>query len=133
MIRPLIPAEHDEALSQGVAILIFRMDESPACQKFDPELKEFERRRPDCPVWIVEAMEHRDLADRHHLRALPSIIIYREGLPLRRYAGCVSTEDLVEEVDELVAADMTAEINDWMMEMMEMSEAGSPAVAVKHR
>ena len=128
MMRPLSSQDHDSALATGLNVLVFRMAESQACRQFQPELDEFVRSRPGTAVWTVEAMEQRDLADRHGLRALPSIVIYRDGLPARRFAGGISAEELGREVDEVAAADMAQELNDWMVWMMETGEAGSPFI-----
>jgi thioredoxin-like negative regulator of GroEL len=73
-------------------------------------------------------MEQRDLADRHGLRALPSIVVYRDGLPARRFAGGMTADDLEASVDEVAAADLEQEINDWMVSMLETGEAGSPFI-----
>jgi len=128
VIRPLSSQEHDSALAAGLNILVFRVAESQACQQFQPELEEFARRRPGCAVWTVEAMHQRDLADRHGLRALPSIVIYRDGLPARRFAGSMTADDLGKEVDEVAAADMAEEYSAWMLWMLETGEAGSPFI-----
>jgi thioredoxin-like negative regulator of GroEL len=129
MIRPLASQEHDSVLATGLNVLVFRVAESPACQQFQPELEEFVRCHPECAVWTVEAMQQRDLADRHGLRALPSIVIYRDGLPARRFAGGISADNLGNEVDEVAAADMKQELNDWMVEMLQTGEAGSPFIS----
>jgi thioredoxin-like negative regulator of GroEL len=128
MIRPLSSHEHDSALATGLNVLVFRVAESPACQQFQPELEEFARRRPACAVWTVEAMQQRDLADRHGLRALPSVVIYRDGLPARRFAGSMTADDLGKEVDEVAAADLGEEFNAWVLGMLETGEAGSPFI-----
>jgi thioredoxin-like negative regulator of GroEL len=131
VIRPLSSNEHDAALATGLNVLVFRVAESQACQQFQPELEEFSRRRPACAVWTVEAMQQRDLADRHGLRALPSIVIYRDGLPARRFAGSMTADDLGKGVDEVAAADMEQEFNDWMLGMLEAGEAGSPFIGAR--
>ncbi|MBB5889815.1 thioredoxin family protein [Kutzneria kofuensis] len=131
MMKPLSADQHDAVLAEGLAVLVFRVAESPACQNFQPELDAFVAKRPEIAVWTVEAMEQRDLAERHGLRALPTIVVYRDGLPARRYAGAMSAADLEEEVDELAEADMQEEYNDWMVEMLETGEAGSPHVGTR--
>src|SRR4051794_39488880 len=128
MMKPLSSQDHDSVLATGLHVLIFRVAESPACQQFQPELERFTSRRPDRAVWTVEAMEQRDLADRHGLRALPSIVVYRDGLPARRFAGGMTADDLEASVDEVAAADLEQEINDWMVSMLETGEAGSPFI-----
>ncbi|WP_205217117.1 DM9 repeat-containing protein, partial [Enterococcus hirae] len=89
-IHALATEDHDTVLADGIAVVVFRVNESPACQRFQPQLEEFSRRNPDLPIWTVEAMAQRALSERHHLQALPTTVIYREGLPLRRFAGGLS-------------------------------------------
>lgn len=131
MLRPLSAQDHDSVLSRGLNVLVFRVAESPACRQFQPELDEFVHSHPDTAVWTVEAMQQRDLADRHGLRALPTIVIYRDGLPARRFAGGMSATDLGREVDEVAVADMDEEHNDWMCWMLETGEAGSPYIGAR--
>ncbi len=127
-MKALSADQHDTVLADGLTVLVFRVAESPACREFQPELDKFAARRPEIAVWTVEAMEQRDLAERHGLRALPTIVLYRDGLPARRFAGGMSADELEEEVAELADADMQEEYNDWMVEMLETGEAGSPHV-----
>lgn len=128
-----LPVErHDEVLGAELCVLVFRHEGSPACAAFQPELDEFVRRRPLIAVWTVEAMQHQDVSERHNLRALPSVVVYREGMPCRRLAGAVSADDLAAIVDEVAAADMDQEYNDWMLGMLESGEAGSPHVGTPH-
>ena len=126
MMSSLATDRHDEVLRTGLHVLVFRMAESPACRQFQPELDAFARDRPEIAVWTVEAMQQRELSDRHGLRALPSVMVYREGLPCRRFAGAMSAAQLAEAVDEVAAADLDEEHNDWMLWMVESGEAGSP-------
>ncbi|MFI6759950.1 thioredoxin family protein [Micromonospora sp. NPDC050417] len=131
-MRSLSTSEHNAALSSGLAVLVFRWSGSRACQEFQPELDRFVAEHPECPVWTVEAVEQKDLAELHHLRALPTIVVYRDGLPTRRFAGAMSADDLAETVEEVAQADMDEEYNDWMTDMidaLETGEAGSPFVS----
>jgi Flp pilus assembly protein TadD len=126
MMSSLATDRHDEVLRTGLHVLVFRMAESPACRQFQPELDAFARDRPEIAVWTVEAMQQRELSDRHGLRALPSVMVYREGLPCRRFAGAMSAGQLAEAVDEVAAADLAEEHNDWLLWVLESGEAGSP-------
>lgn len=126
MMKPLPASEHDAILSTGLAVLVFSVAESPACRDFRSELEEFVARHPAQPVWTVEAMAQRQLSERHGLRALPTIVIYRDGLPARRFAGSMSAAQLAASVSEVARADMEVEIEDWIGEMAESGEAGSP-------
>ncbi|MCD5351046.1 thioredoxin domain-containing protein [Kineosporia mesophila] len=128
MMNSLTAERHDQVLGTGLNVLVFRMAESPACRQFQPELDDLVRRRPEIAVWTVEAMKERELSTRHHLKALPSIVIYRDGLPCRRFAGGMGADALSEAVDEVSVADMAEEHQDWMLWMAETGEAGSPYI-----
>ncbi|MDP9824966.1 tetratricopeptide repeat protein [Kineosporia succinea] len=128
MRNALTTERHDQVLGTGLNVLIFLMDSSPACGQFRPELDEFVRRRPEVAVWTVDAMGQRELATRHDLKALPSIVVYRDGLPCRRFAGVMPAGQLSEAVDEVAAADMGEELQEWMLWMAETGEAGSPYI-----
>ncbi|WP_352301632.1 thioredoxin domain-containing protein [Kineosporia sp. NBRC 101731] len=128
MMNSLTAERHDQVLGTGLNVVVFRMAESPACRQFQPELDDLVRRRPEIAVWTVEAMKERALSTRHHLKALPSIVIYRDGLPCRRFAGAMAADALSDAIDEVAVADMGEEHQDWMLWMAETGEAGSPYI-----
>jgi thioredoxin 1 len=129
MINQLTTGEHDAALSTGTAVLVFLWADSPASQKFQPELERLARRRTDVPFYVVDPMVEEELAEVHHLRALPTIIVYRDGLPLRRVAGSIEEQALDDLVNEVLEADMEEERADWFMELVEADgEFLSPAL-----
>ncbi|MEU3650093.1 thioredoxin family protein [Lentzea sp. NPDC034063] len=84
-------------------------------------------RHDSSPLPTLARREHLwyDLAESHGLRALPTIVLYRDGRPARRFAGAISAEDLAEAADDLAATDMQEEYDAWMVET---SEAGSPHI-----
>jgi thioredoxin 1 len=117
MLTTLTASEHDAALATGTAVLVFLMDSLPGCRQFQPELDAFADRHPELPVYVVEPMDERELADRHHLQGLPSIVFYRDGLPLRRVAGAVPAAELDELLEEVLRADMRQELAEWVLEV----------------
>jgi hypothetical protein len=50
---------------------------------------------------------------------LPHVVLYRDGLPLRRRTGLVPWGVLLEGVRELADSDMDEERLDWMAELLE--------------
>ncbi|BCB74742.1 hypothetical protein GCM10022251_78730 [Phytohabitans flavus] len=126
MINALSADQHDTVLAQGLAVLVFRTAESRACQNFQPELDSFVAQHPVVQVWCVDPTREGDLAKVHGLSVLPTIVIYRDGLPARRFHGVISAADLTEEVDEVANADMDEEYRDWMVESLQSGVVGSP-------
>jgi thioredoxin-like negative regulator of GroEL len=125
-MRPLPVAQHDAVLSTGLAVLVFRTSKSPACMVFQPELDQLVARRPHLSVWTVEAAQQRVTSERHEVRALPTTVIYRDGLPARRIVGGLSADQLDAAVKEVAEADMEAEISGWMRDMVQIGEPRSP-------
>jgi thioredoxin-like negative regulator of GroEL len=124
--QPLTVAAHDAALSEGIAVLVFVMEQSPACRAFRPVLEQVAADQADIPFYVVDAGQEAELAELHHLRALPTCIFYRDGCPIRRTAGGLGAQELTELLDEVRQADMQAELNDLMVEMMMTEEVLSP-------
>jgi thioredoxin-like negative regulator of GroEL len=124
--KPLTAAAHDAALSDGIAVLVFLMDQSPASQAFRPVLEQVAAEQADIPCYVVDPGQESELAELHHLRALPTCIFYRDGSPIRRTAGGLGAEELTALLDEVRQADMHAELNDLLLEMAMTEEVLSP-------
>jgi thioredoxin 1 len=129
MTKQLTTSGHDAALSTGTAVLVFLMDASPACQQFRPELERLAARRTDMPFYVVDPMAEETLAERHNLGGLPTIIVYRDGLPLRRQVGGIDEQALADLVDEVLQADMMAESMELLLELEEYDELLSPTLS----
>jgi thioredoxin-like negative regulator of GroEL len=127
MMKQLTAGEHDLALSTGTAVLVFLLDSSPACQQFRPELERLSARRLDVSFYLVDPTTEARLAQAHTLGALPTIIVYRDGLPLRRETGALPETDLEDLLDEVIHADMDDERADWLLDLAENGAPLSPS------
>jgi thioredoxin-like negative regulator of GroEL len=127
--RPLTADAHDAALSSGTAVLVFMMNQSPACKSFWPVLDQVAAERASVPFYVVDPEQEPELAGLHHLRALPTCVFYRDGNPIRRTAGGMSPDDLAAILDEALQADMQKEINDLLVEMAVTQEVLSPLLS----
>jgi thiol-disulfide isomerase/thioredoxin len=128
MTRQLTAATHDAALLNGIAVLVFLSDGSAACQAFRPVLDEVSERRPGIPFYVVDPIAEATLARVHSVRALPAIIVYRDGLPIRRAAGHVTARDLDGLVAAVMSADMVAERIGLLQELFETQHILSPVI-----
>jgi thioredoxin 1 len=126
--RPLTADAHDAALSSGTVVLVFMMDRSPACESFWPVLDQMAAERTSVPFYVVDPGQEPELAERHHLRALPTCVFYRDGNPIRRTAGGMSPYDLAAMLDEVLQADMRQEIHDLVLEMAVTQQVLSPLI-----
>jgi thioredoxin 1 len=131
MMKQLTAGEHDLALSTGTAVLVFLLDSSPACRQFRPELERLSARRLDVSFYVVDPTTEARLAQVHTLGALPTIVVYRDGLPLRRETGGLDESDLEDLMDEVVYADMDDERADWLLDLVENGAPLSPSCSNK--
>jgi thioredoxin-like negative regulator of GroEL len=124
--KSLTADSHDSALSTGTAVLVFMMDQSPACQTFQPVLHQLAVRHASIPFYVVDPEAQADLAELHHLRALPTCIFYRDGYPIRRTAGALGVDEVAAVVDEVLQADMEQAISDLVTEIVATQQILSP-------
>ena len=116
---PLSAREHDAVLASGLHVLVFLPASGPGVAAQLAELGFFASLEPTVPVHLVDPRAEPGLARRHHVRELPHVVLYRDGLPVRRRSGPLPWALLVEAVQELADSDMDEEQLGWMAELLE--------------
>ncbi|HIK37188.1 MAG: thioredoxin family protein [Geminocystis sp.] len=75
------------------------------CLMLNPILAQIESRwREELKVVSINADENLQLANRHRLRNLPTLILYNRGEIIHRFEGFHSREDLYQTVDQIVSS-----------------------------
>ena len=127
--KPVTLVTHDRALSApATAVLIFMANQNPACQTFRPTLRRVAERYIGVPFYLADSEEETELVRRHHVRALPMSIFYRDGNPIRRVPGVLSADELTSVVEEVLHADMRHEIGKLLIEIVRTREVLSPVL-----
>lgn len=75
-----------EVAGEGLALVVFSATWCPPCKQYAPIL-EAEAADGVMPVWKVDVDTHRDLAKRLNIRALPTTVLWRDGVEQGRAEG----------------------------------------------
>nr|VFJ42556.1 MAG: thioredoxin [Candidatus Kentron sp. DK]VFJ48722.1 MAG: thioredoxin [Candidatus Kentron sp. DK] len=83
------------------------------CQTFGPVFEAASEKHPDIVFGKVNTEEERELAQQFQIRSIPSIMIYREQIPLYSQPGALpggALDDLIQKVKELDMDDVRRQI-----------------------
>nr|VFJ98905.1 MAG: thioredoxin [Candidatus Kentron sp. H]VFJ99147.1 MAG: thioredoxin [Candidatus Kentron sp. H]VFK03813.1 MAG: thioredoxin [Candidatus Kentron sp. H] len=83
------------------------------CQTFAPVFEAASNQHPDIVFGKINTEEERELAQRFQVRSIPSIMIYREQIPLFLQPGALpgaALDDLIKKVKELDMNDVRRQI-----------------------
>ncbi|MBT8419773.1 MAG: thioredoxin fold domain-containing protein [Gammaproteobacteria bacterium] len=83
------------------------------CKTFGPVFEAASEKHPDIVFGKVNTEEEKELAQRYQIRSIPSIMIYREQIPLFLQPGALpgtALDDLIGKVKELDMDDVRRQI-----------------------
>ncbi|AFZ50857.1 thioredoxin [Dactylococcopsis salina] len=73
------------------------------CQMMSPVLdtvkKQFQNR---LTVVKIDTDKYPEIASEHHILALPTLILFKEGKPAKRFEGMSSSEQLISQLETLI-------------------------------
>ncbi len=102
--RTMTADTHDEIVSDGIAVLDFWASWCQPCVRFAPVFERVSERHPDVAFAKVDTEAEAELAARYDVTAIPTLVIYREGIPVYANAGAVPEpmlESLIAQVRDL--------------------------------
>jgi thioredoxin-like negative regulator of GroEL len=127
--KPVTLVTHDRALlATGTAVIVFMPDQDPAGQTFGATLEQVAERYASVPFYLADSAKETELARLHHVRTLPMSIFYRDGNPIRRVSGVLSSDELTSVVEDVLHADMRQEIVELLVEIIRTQELLSPVL-----
>lgn len=98
---------HDATVKDGIVLIDFWAAWCGPCRSFAPVFERVSEKNSDAVFAKVDTEDQQALAERYGVSAIPTLIIYRDGIPVFGQAGAVPEpvlEDLLSQVREL---DMT--------------------------
>jgi thioredoxin len=104
-------ANHDQTVSDGTAFIDFWAEWCGPCKRFAPIFEQASERYPEITFAKVDTEEQRELAARYGVTSIPTLVIYRDGIPVFSQPGALPAavlDDLVSQVRALNMAEVRA-------------------------
>ena len=104
-------ANHDETVSDGIVFIDFWAEWCGPCKRFAPVFEQASEQYPDVTFAKVDTEDQLELSARYGVRSIPTLVIYRDGIPVFSQPGAMPAavlEDLVSQVRALDMAEVRA-------------------------
>lgn len=102
---------HDETVEQGIVLIDFWATWCPPCRQFAPVFERVSEENPDATFAKVDTDDQPELSQMYGVRSIPTLVIYRDGIPVFSQAGALPQrmlEDVLRQVRELDMVDVRA-------------------------
>jgi thioredoxin 1 len=95
---------HDETVKDGIVLIDFWAAWCGPCRGFAPVFERASERYPDATFAKVDTEAERELAAKYGITSIPTLVIYRDGIPVFGQPGALpeaALEDILGQVRDL--------------------------------
>lgn len=95
---------HDETVKDGIVLIDFWADWCGPCKQFAPVFEQASEQHGDITFTKVDTEEQQQLAARYGITSIPTLVAYRDGIPVFGQPGALpgpALEDLIQQVKSL--------------------------------
>ncbi len=97
-------ATHDATVAEGLVLIDFWAAWCGPCRQFGPVFERVSEKNPDAVFAKVDTEAEPALAEKYGVRSIPTLVIYRDGIPVFGQPGALpeaALEDLIQQVRDL--------------------------------
>ena len=103
-MQQLTDATFSETTSTGTVLVEFWAQWCGPCHMLSPVLDEIDRERDDLTVLKINADENTATARDYQVMSLPTMLLFRDGVPIRQIVGARPKSRLLAELDDALRA-----------------------------
>lgn len=102
----LTTANHDETVKDGIVLIDFWAGWCVPCQRFAPIFEKASEAHQDVTFAKVDTEDQQQLAMQYGVTSIPTIVAYRDGIPVFSQPGALRESDLEDLIGQLEKLDM---------------------------
>ena len=91
--------ESEVLIAETPVLVDFYADWCGPCRQMEPILADFARENPHLKVVQVNVDENRELADRYHIDAIPTFLVFKKGEMTTQRSGRIDKDELKAMID----------------------------------
>jgi thioredoxin 1 len=97
---------HDETVADGIVLIDFWAGWCGPCLRFAPVFEHSSEQHSDITFAKVDTEDQRELSAMYGVRSIPTLVIYRDGIPIFSQPGALPGAVLEDLIGQVRALDM---------------------------
>ena len=97
---------HDETVRDGIVLIDFWATWCPPCKQFAPVFERSSEKHEDYVYAKVDTDDQQELASMYGVTSIPTLVIYRDGIPVFGQPGAMPERMLEDVIDQVRGLDM---------------------------
>ena len=97
-------ADHDQTVKDGIVLIDFWAAWCGPCRQFGPIFERVSQHNTDAVFAKVDTEAEPELAQRYAITSIPTLVVYRDGIPVFGQPGALpepALEEIIRQVREL--------------------------------
>ena len=106
--RTMTSTDHDQTVKDGIVLIDFWAAWCGPCRQFAPIFERVSERNTDAVFAKVDTEAEPELAQMYGITAIPTLVVYRDGIPVFGQPGAMREGDLEDVLRQVRDLDMAA-------------------------